>query len=304
MIVGSTTTITAPVPQPLLGPGYLFAGWSDGGAATHDLVAPAAAMTYTARYARLSVAPPPGGTPEAPRPAGPVAAYGFEEARGAAVGDASGHGNTGAIAGARRTAAGRFGRALSFDGHEDWVTVPDGPSLRLRGGMTIEAWVYPTAGRGAWRTVAVKERRSGLAYGLHATAAGRRPAGAAAGHAARGAASLPIRRWSHLAVTFDGARLVLYVNGAAIAGRPAPGAIAGSTEALRIGGDAVWDEWFAGRIDETRVYDRALGASALCADMAAAVGRARGRIAAPRVRSLRSERRRRRLPLARHSFTR
>jgi hypothetical protein len=96
---------------------------------------------------------------------------------------------------------------------------------------------------------------------------------------------------------------VLYVNGTAIASRPAPGTIAGGTEALRIGGNAVWDEWFAGRIDEVRIYDRALGASAVRADMVAAVGPASGRVAAPRVPSLRAERRRRGLPLASHSLT-
>jgi hypothetical protein len=37
--------------------------------------------------------------------------------------------------------------------------------------------------------------------------------------------------------------------------------------ALRIGGNAVWNEWFAGRIDEVRVYNRALPAADIQADM-------------------------------------
>ncbi|MFY1687609.1 PQQ-dependent sugar dehydrogenase [Plantactinospora sp. WMMB782] len=50
-IVGSTNTVSAPGPQ-RLGPGtYTFQGWSDGGAATHVLTAPAAgSATYTASY--------------------------------------------------------------------------------------------------------------------------------------------------------------------------------------------------------------------------------------------------------------
>ena len=34
-----------------------------------------------------------------------------------------------------------------------------------------------------------------------------------------------------------------------------------------IGGNAVWNEWFAGRIDEVRVYNRALAAADVQADM-------------------------------------
>ena len=40
-----------------------------------------------------------------------------------------------------------------------------------------------------------------------------------------------------------------------------------STGALRIGGNDVWGEWFAGRIDEVRVYDRALSAAEIGTDM-------------------------------------
>jgi hypothetical protein len=36
---------------------------------------------------------------------------------------------------------------------------------------------------------------------------------------------------------------------------------------LRFGGDEVWAEWFDGRIDEVRVYDRALSQTELQTDM-------------------------------------
>ena len=55
-----------------------------------------------------------------PPPAGLVAAYGFEETSGTAVTDSSGAGNTGTIVGgAVRTAAGKIGRAIDFDGVND-----------------------------------------------------------------------------------------------------------------------------------------------------------------------------------------
>ena len=50
VIIGSTNSISADSPQ-LKGPKtYTFSSWSDGGAQTHTIVAPATATTYTARY--------------------------------------------------------------------------------------------------------------------------------------------------------------------------------------------------------------------------------------------------------------
>ena len=100
-------------------------------------------------------------------PSGLVAAYTFSEGTGGTVADASGGGRTGTMSGATWTAAGRFGSALSFDGVNDWVTVADTAALDLTSGMTMEAWVYPTA-LGGWRTVAMKEASGGLAYALYA----------------------------------------------------------------------------------------------------------------------------------------
>jgi glucose/arabinose dehydrogenase len=50
VIVGSTNTLSAPSPQTVRGQTYTFQSWSDGGAQTHSITAPAAATTYTARY--------------------------------------------------------------------------------------------------------------------------------------------------------------------------------------------------------------------------------------------------------------
>jgi glucose/arabinose dehydrogenase len=49
-IAGSRTSVSAPSPQTLDGVTYEFVGWSDGGAASHDVVAPATPATYTARF--------------------------------------------------------------------------------------------------------------------------------------------------------------------------------------------------------------------------------------------------------------
>jgi glucose/arabinose dehydrogenase len=51
-VVGSTNSISAPSPQTIGGSSYAFSSWSDGGAQTHNIVAPATDTTYTATYVK------------------------------------------------------------------------------------------------------------------------------------------------------------------------------------------------------------------------------------------------------------
>jgi hypothetical protein len=205
---------------------------------------------------------------EAPALVGLVAAYGFEEGAGTTVGDASGSGNTGTISGATWT-AGHSGTALSFDGINDWVTIADAASLDLTTGMTLEAWVNP-ANINTWRTVVLKETLGGLAYALYSSNDFGLPAGfvrIGQDVGATNLTSIPLNTWTHLAVTYDGTTLRLFVNGVQGAATVAGGSIAQSAEVLRIGGNAVWNEFFNGRIDDVRIYRRALSAAEIQQDM-------------------------------------
>ena len=70
--------------------------------------------------------------------------------------DVSGNGNTGTIGGATWTTVGKFGNALVFNGTSAQVTVPNAASLQLTTGMTLEAWVFPTATPTGWRAVVTR----------------------------------------------------------------------------------------------------------------------------------------------------
>jgi hypothetical protein len=50
VIVGSTNSVSAPSPQQKGKKVYKFVSWSDGGAQTHNIVAPPSTATYTATY--------------------------------------------------------------------------------------------------------------------------------------------------------------------------------------------------------------------------------------------------------------
>ena len=72
---------------------------------------------------------------------------------------------------------------------------------------------------------------------------------------------------THLAVTFDGATLRMFVDGAQVSSGAAAGAAIVTSGALRIGGNSVWGEYFRGLIDEVRIYNRPLTAAEIQTDM-------------------------------------
>jgi hypothetical protein len=208
--------------------------------------------------------------------AGLVAAYSFNEGSGISVGDATGKGHTGTLSGATWNTQGKFGNALTFNGVNSWVTVADANDLDLTTGMTLEAWVFPTAAATAttWRNVLIKERSGGEVYNLYAdtdthvpTLYVVRAANPGTPVGLSGATQIPLNTWTHLTATYDNAMLRLYVNGTLVRSSAMSGALLTSTGALRIGGNSVWGEFFQGSIDEVRIYNRALTQTEIQADM-------------------------------------
>ena len=209
-----------------------------------------------------------------PATGGLMAGYAFNEGAGAAVLDMSGNGNTGTISGATWTAAGKYGGALQFNGTNAVVTVPNAASLRLTTGMTLEAWVYPTVAPTGWKAI-VDKNVDGY-YLMASSTPNNRPAAGgtwtAGNQNTAGPAALAVNTWTHLAATFDGATVRLYVNGVQVASQGQTTALGPATGTLQIGGDAYPGEYFTGRIDEVRVYNRALSAGEIQVDMNTAVG--------------------------------
>jgi concanavalin A-like lectin/glucanase superfamily protein len=105
--------------------------------------------------ARAAMSTPIGG--RGTRAPGLVAAYAFDAGRGRSADDASGHGNAGAIQGARWTSSGRFGRGMRFDGAGEVVRVPASASLDLGRAMTLTAWIKPSEQQSGWRTVVARQ---------------------------------------------------------------------------------------------------------------------------------------------------
>jgi hypothetical protein len=200
---------------------------------------------------------------------GLVAAYGFNETSGFTAFDETTNNNDGTISGATRTASGKYGSALSFDGTNDVVLVPDASSLDLSSGMTLEAWVYPTSAMSSWKAVMQKESDAWFlnanTFTNHVGAGG--TLGGTCCEVVEGPNALPLNQWTHLAGTYDGSALRLYVNATQVSSLTQTGGIQVTGSPLRIGGDTYGGEFFPGRIDEVRIYNRALSQSEIQTDM-------------------------------------
>ena len=121
----------------------------------------------------------------------------------------------------------------------------------------------------------LKEQPGDFVYALYATTNASRPSGwvyIGGEKEARGTAALAANTWTHLATTYDGANLRLYVNGTLVKTLAQTGNIAVSTGALRLGGNSIWGEWFAGTLDDVRIYNKALTAAEIQADMTRGAG--------------------------------
>jgi chitodextrinase len=215
-------------------------------------------------------------SPVPPPPAGPtpVAAYSFNAGSGSSAVDASGGGNALTLT-STAWVSGKWGSALSFNGSTSIGSAPDAPSLDASSGLTLEAWVYPTAGFSASESLIAKEKSGGgFPYGL-ALENGRPTAwlqlSSGANPSTVAASALALNTWSFVAMTYDGSTLRVYVNGVQVASTAASGTIATSTGPLSVGADVQWGEAFQGSIDNVRVYSTALSGAALSTDMSTPV---------------------------------
>ena len=165
--------------------------------------------------------------------------------------------------------AGKYGRALSFNGTSARVTVANASSLQLTSALTLEAWVNPTTVANAWRDVIYKGNDNYYLMGTtdHTSSPGggaliRRQLQRSLQHQPAADQHLELSR-PHLRRHHER----LYLNGALVASKAKTGAITTSTNPLTIGSDPLYGQYFSGLIDEVRVYNAALSQTAIQTDM-------------------------------------
>jgi hypothetical protein len=162
--------------------------------------------------------------------------------------------------------AGEVGQTFSFNGVNQVVGVPDAASLDPTNAITLESWVYATA-YSANDGVAVFGKDN--PYGSRQYLVGMGKSGSSwifrahiglpdGLHYFDGSTTVQTQTWYHVAMTYDGSYLKLYVNGSLDGSASLSGAITTSSEKLLIGGSVPgpWD--LNGLVDELSVYNRAL----------------------------------------------
>jgi hypothetical protein len=201
-----------------------------------------------------------------------IAAYSFNEGSGSTVTDSSGHGNTGTVTNATWSTAGKYGNALSFNGTSSRVTINDSPSLHLTTGMTLEAWVNPAVLMSGWDDIVYRGNDNYYLVVFDGAPVAGLTTASSASNNTFGPSALPLNTWTHIAQTFDGGTVTLFVNGVQVASTAVAGSIQDTTNPLEIGSDHIFGQYFQGLIDDVRVYNVALTQAQIQADMGTPVG--------------------------------
>ena len=163
---------------------------------------------------------------------------------------------------------------MSFNGSAV-VQVAASSSLGLSGAMTLSGWINPSASQSGWRTIVQRQVDAYFLNASNDTGALRPAGGGTLGGTVRwigGPTASPIGSWTHIALTYNGSQLVLYVNGVQVASAAVSGVIQASSSALWIGGNQPYGEYFNGLIDDVRVYNRALSQPEIQTDMSTPLG--------------------------------
>jgi parallel beta-helix repeat protein len=207
------------------------------------------------------------------KPAGAVAGpmrglWHFDEGAGTAVYDSSGWNNDGTVYGGAVWTDGKAGKALDFDGVDDYVEVPDSDSLDVTGKITLEAWICPrNVSKNAKIQVIVAKYNHSENNGAYYLGLG--------GYGYKNKILLGLSNdgyhyyymlsntnitantWTHVTATSNGTHMILYINQIKDNVQTySPGVIHASTAPLRIGcylPELGFPRFFDGVIDEVKV---------------------------------------------------
>jgi hypothetical protein len=165
--------------------------------------------------------------------------------------------------------------ALDFDGVNDKVDCGNDTSLQISGKLlTIEAWIYPTVwGKNVYdnNIVNKEDNSSNYGYMFRCGAGGELNMGFGDGswnEVTSTNAVLSLNTWQHVAGTYDGVKMRLYVNGKPVDSFATTASITNaSTTNLLLGANLTYGRYFQGMMDEVRIWNIALDSAAINANM-------------------------------------
>ncbi|MCL5281239.1 MAG: PA14 domain-containing protein [Planctomycetes bacterium] len=189
----------------------------------------------------------------------------FNEGSGTKAADSSGNNNNGTLSGPVTWDMGWDGTAcLSFNGPYNFVRVPDNASLNMTDGITITAWVNPRW-TGNNRIMQKSSEGSDDQYRLLKEGGNNIRFHVPPFPNLEATGFIPAKgEWSHLAGTYDGKEVRIYLNGKMVASQAATGKMGTSNGPLFIGtkhSTAPAGDEYNGLMDDVRIYNRGLSAA-------------------------------------------
>lgn len=199
---------------------------------------------------------------------GLVLAMMFDEKSGDKVTDSSGYGNHGKVDGKVDWRVGKYNNAFHLDGATHITVLNKDPLTKLTHPMTVGCWVNPDTITG-WHNIVEMDKTDpaskvgGWKLGFNATKNVVWTTYGVKDFA--GTTVVDVGKWSHVAVTWDGAQATIYVNGKAEAPIAGGGVINVSDTSQFPSLDIGWrrssaSSFLAGFVDDLFVYNRLLTA--------------------------------------------
>lgn len=185
----------------------------------------------------------------------------FDDGSGKKASDSSNYGNHGVVEGGAEWVDGKFKGGLSFNGADAYVEVPSSGSLEIGEKITIEFWFYPRSFSGELDIVR-KHQLNGDTYNYEIYVNG---SGILSPNingvidpfqtVTLGGAEVPFDEWTHLAFTYDGEKVLLYVNGEQEFEQAVSGKIPTASDPLYIGCRDGTRRFIDGIMDELCISD-------------------------------------------------
>jgi hypothetical protein len=200
-----------------------------------------------------------------------VGYWSFDEGTGTTAYDSSGNGNDGALMNGSAWVDGKIGKALRFDGLDDYVEIPDSPELRLNEskGLTVMLWFYRTSYPQYDNVLVSKQVYPGwVEYQLDLINTGDLEFKTWSGfdNVVIGSVSVPdANKWYHVAYVMNDTHWGFYVNGTLENSGTTSYDLYISNSNFTIGKD-IGTAAFNGTIDEVKIYNRSLTAEEICAE--------------------------------------
>src|SRR3989339_251431 len=194
---------------------------------------------------------------------GLVAHWAFDEGSGSTLHDGTGNEHDGTLMNGPVWVGGRYGGALQFDGADDYVGLGK-IGHQFASQVTTAAWIKPNGYGSSYYVSIISWGNYLYPFNLILTKERNIRAGIRTSEKTYYVSTqqpLSFGNWHHVAMSYDGEALTVYVNGEPLASASAAGSLSQRYyNQTTIGMNPGNVDFFNGAIDELRVYDRALDA--------------------------------------------